>query len=76
MGAIACHLKTSAVPLGDDGGSREDHSPLGVCTRRLYGGASNYTKGRTKMYEWGKPSRSPSRIASFKKTRLDARLDL
>jgi hypothetical protein len=28
---------------GEDGGSREDHSPLGVCSRRLYGGASNYT---------------------------------
>lgn len=35
--------------LGKDGGSREDHSPLDVCLRRLYGGASNYTYQDVRM---------------------------
>lgn len=74
MGAIACRLKTSAVPLGEDGGSHEDHSPFGVCSRRLYGGAFNYTKGRTKMHEWGRPSGPSTELPPFKeKTRCKTR---
>lgn len=51
--------------LGEDGGSREDYSLLGVCSRRLNGGASNYTRDVPNCAD-GRASGPPNRISSFK----------
>lgn len=61
--------------LGEDGGSREDQSPLGVCSRRLYGGASNYTRDVLKCTNGEGQAVHPIELPPLKTT-PDAILDL